>query len=139
MDFNFLLLEDDEVDAINVKKAFNNMNISNPLSHVIDGVEGQDFISEQASLPLLILLDLNMPRMNGHEFLSWLRTESPKKFQTVPVVVFTTSNEIVDVKKAYGNLVSGYIVKPISPDKFMETMAAIGNYWSLCEFTLNGN
>lgn len=133
MKFNILLIEDDEVDCINIQRTFKKLSISNPLYTVNDGVEALEFLDEKGEelKPLLILLDLNMPRMDGHEFLVELRKR--KEFAITPVVVLTTSNDEEDKRKAYENTVAGYIVKPVDPMDFIERTAVLGKYWTLCE------
>jgi CheY-like chemotaxis protein len=133
-ELNILLIEDDEIDAMNVKKSLQELNIANQIEHAMDGEEAVEMINENGlAKPMIIFLDLNMPRMNGHEFLEWLRNEAPNKYRSVPVVVLTTSKDAVDIDKAYISMVSGYIVKPVSPESFVKGIATIGNYWLLCE------
>lgn len=132
--FNILLIEDDQIDAINVKKAFSHLHIINPIHHVLDGQYAIEWLQEkrpETIKPLLILLDINMPRVNGFEFLEHIR--SSQIYKHTPVVVLTTSCEEGDKIKAYSGHVSGYVVKPIDHKQFVEAMAIIGNYWSLCE------
>jgi CheY-like chemotaxis protein len=80
----------------------------------------------------MVLLDLNMPRMNGIEFLEAIRQDPQLK--TVPVVVLTTSSAEEDRLNAYRHNVAGYIVKPVQFDSFAHTMATLTEYWNLCEF-----
>lgn len=132
--FNILLVEDDQIDALNVKRAFAHLHIVNPVHHVLDGQYAIDWLLENPAddiKPLLILLDINMPRVNGFEFLDHLRTLH--SHEHTPVVVLTTSCEEGDKIKAYSRHISGYVVKPIDHKQFVEAMAIIGNYWALCE------
>lgn len=131
---SILLVEDDEVDIMNVKRAFKRINLNNPLHIARDGVEGLAMLRGQSGLsnrPGLILLDINMPRMNGIEFLHEIRQDADLKMITV--VVLTTSNEERDVVAAYQLNVAGYIIKPVSFEQFVETMAALDHYWTLSE------
>jgi len=135
---NILLVEDDQVDVMNVQRAFKKGHITNPLFVAGDGLEALAMLRGGEGFPpivpaerRLILLDLNMPKMNGIEFLQALRADSSLK-QT-PVVVLTTSNQDEDRDKAYDLNVAGYLLKPITFNIFMEIMAAINKYWSLCE------
>lgn len=135
---NILLVEDDEVDVMNVKRAFKKVNITNPLYRASNGLEALEMlrsnISEYPNLPperRLVLLDLNMPKMNGIEFLEELRSD--KNLCTTPVVVMTTSNHDQDKVQAYNFNVAGYILKPLTFNKFAETMATLNKYWLLCE------
>lgn len=130
--YNILLIEDDEIDIINIERAFKKANILNPLYKAKDGVEGLEILNrKEISKPLLIILDLNMPKMNGIEFLKAIR-QSPE-LHIYPVVVLTTSKRDEDILDAYKNHVAGYLIKPVSVEQFVETMASLGNYWSLCE------
>ncbi|MBD2305164.1 response regulator [Chroococcidiopsis sp. FACHB-1243] len=134
---HILLVEDDEVDVMNVKRAFKKNNITNSLYTASDGIEALSILrgSEGASpIPQerrLILLDLNMPRMNGIEFLRELRGDANLK--QIPVVMLTTSNEDRDKVEAYNLNVAGYILKPVTFDNFVQVMATLNNYWTLSE------
>ncbi|MBD2496298.1 response regulator [Nostoc sp. FACHB-280] len=135
---NILLVEDDEVDVMNVKRAFKKVNITNPLYLASNGLEALEMLrnehGQKSSVPTerrLILLDLNMPKMSGIEFLQELRSDP--KLSTTPVVVMTTSNQDQDRVQAYNLNVAGYILKPLTFNKFVETMATLNKYWILCE------
>ncbi|MBD0304280.1 MAG: response regulator, partial [Tolypothrix sp. T3-bin4] len=109
---NILLVEDDEVDVMNVQRAFKKNNITNPLYIANNGLEGLAILRGNGDFPAmprerrLILLDLNMPKMNGIEFLRELRVDAELK--QIPVVVLTTSNEDKDKVEAYNLNVAGY-------------------------------
>lgn len=131
---NILLVEDDEVDVMNVRRAFKKNNILNPLHVAANGIEALQFL-RMSAVPRerrLILLDLNMPRMGGIEFLRELRADAD--LRATPVVVLTTSNEERDRIEAYNLNVAGYIVKPVTLINFVETMATLNKYWTLNEF-----
>ena len=130
---NILLVEDDEVDVMNVRRAFQKNHIMNPLFHATDGVEALDLL-RGGRVPRerrLVLLDLNMPRMNGIEFLRALRQDPD--LAATPVVVLTTSNEERDRIDAYGLNVAGYLLKPVTFANFCEVMTALNKYWTLVE------
>ncbi len=130
---NILLVEDDEVDVMNVRRAFKKNNICNPLWVAGNGVEGLEMLRgpEIPKDRRLILLDLNMPRMNGIEFLRQLRVDPEHRL--TPVVVLTTSDDERDRVDAYNLNVSGYILKPVTLVNFVEAMATLNKYWSLVE------
>ena len=130
---NILLLEDDEVDVINVRRAFQRNNLLNPLFIAANGVEGLAMLrgGEVPTDRLLILLDLNMPKMNGIEFLRELRED--EALRRLPVVVLTTSNDERDRIEAYNLNVAGYLLKPVTFVEFVEVMATINKYWTLVE------
>ena len=130
---NILLVEDDEVDVTNVRRAFKKNNIRNPLWVAGNGLEALEML-RGAELPRerrLVLLDLNMPRMNGIEFLRTLRADPG--LCCTPVVVLTTSNDERDRTDAYRLNVAGYVLKPVSFQEFCEAMATLLQYWSLVE------
>ena len=133
---NILLVEDDEIDIMNVKRAFKKNNIENPLYVAHDGVEALEQLNGtngfKLPLPRIILLDLNMPRMGGIEFLKNLR--SSEKLKNISVFVMTTSNEDNDKVKAYNLNVAGYILKPLSMERFINAVSTLKNYWRLCEY-----
>jgi len=130
---NILLVEDDQVDVMNVKRAFEKNRITNPLHVATDGVEGLAML-RNGRFPKdrrLVLLDLNMPRMNGIELLREMRRDPD--LQSTPVVVLTTSNDDRDKVDAYNLNVAGYLLKPVTFTNFVEVMAALNKYWSLVE------
>lgn len=132
--FGIMLVEDDDVDVMSVTRAFKKLNIKNPLHIARDGVEALAMLrgNGQAKVePRVILLDLNMPRMGGLEFLQELRADPALKATTV--VVLTTSNEERDRVQAYQLNVAGYIIKPVTPANFLEAMATFNKYWTLSE------
>lgn len=129
---SILLVEDDKVDAMTVQRAMNELKVTNQLDHVVNGVEGLDYLKKnRKKVPCIILLDLNMPKMNGLEFLSELKKDA--EFKKIPVVVLTTSNSEPDVHKSFSIGVAGYMVKPVSYKQFIEVMKEIKLYWTISE------
>ncbi len=133
---NILLVEDDEIDVMNVKRAFKKNQILNPLYFAQNGLEALNMLEgkgvEAIPLPRIILLDLNMPKMGGIEFLTRIRQN--ERFKSISVFVMTTSNEDRDKIEAYKLNVAGYIVKPLSINSFVQSVSILNNYWSLCEY-----
>jgi CheY-like chemotaxis protein len=134
---SILLVEDDEVDVMNVKRAFQKNNLTNPLYHAGNGIEALSMLrgadgNAPIPIPRIILLDLNMPRMGGIEFLHELRNDGILK--NISVFVMTTSNEDKDKVDAYNLNVAGYILKPWSREKFVSAVSILKNYWTLCEY-----
>jgi CheY-like chemotaxis protein len=134
---HILLVDDDEVDVMNVRRAFKKNNISNPLYIAANGLEALEMLrgDSAAAIPgprRLILLDLNMPRMNGLEFLRAIR-EDPA-LRSLTVVVLTTSDDERDRIEAYNLNVAGYILKPVTITAFIEAMATLNKYWTINEF-----
>jgi hypothetical protein len=133
---SLLLVDDDEVDVMTVKRAFKKNNITNPLFVASNGLEALALLRGN-EMPLLlgqrrlILLDLNMPKMGGIEFLRELRADP--ELRPLPVIVLTTSNEDKDKVEAYNLNVAGYIIKPVTFAKFVEAVGTLNKYWSLSE------
>lgn len=130
---NILLVEDDEVDVMNVRRAFQKNHITNPLFVASNGVEALDQL-RGGDIPRdrrIVLLDLNMPQMNGIEFLRELRRDP--QLRLTPVVVLTTSNDERDRIEAYDLNVAGYLLKPVTFANFCELMATLNKYWALVE------
>jgi len=136
---NILLVEDDELDVMNVQRAFKKNNITNPLYVAGNGLEALEILRGGGSgiLPpmprdrRIILLDLNMPKMGGIEFLKELREDPQLKHTTV--IVLTTSDEERDKVEAYRLNVAGYILKPVTLPAFIEIMATLNKYWTVSE------
>lgn len=131
---NILLVEDDEVDVMNVKRAFDRNHITNPLFVAGNGLEALDKLrcGEVPRGRRIILLDLNMPKMNGIEFLRELRNDPA--LAATPVVVLTTSNNDRDKIDAFNLNVAGYLVKPVTFAEFSELMVTLNKYWTLVEW-----
>ena len=130
---NILLVEDDEVDVMNVKRAFDKNHITNPLFVAGNGLEALEKLrsGEVPQGRRIVLLDLNMPKMNGIEFLRELRNDPA--LAPTPVVVLTTSNNDRDKIDAYNLNVAGYLVKPVTFGEFSELMVTLNKYWTLVE------
>lgn len=135
---NILLVEDDEVDVMNVRRAFQQNQIINPLYIARDGIEALEMLRGSRDLaPVIpcdrriILLDINMPKMNGIEFLEEVRTDPALRL--TPIVVLTTSDHTKDRVEAYKFNIAGYMLKPLTFDVFSDIMATLNHYWNLCE------
>jgi CheY-like chemotaxis protein len=130
---NILLVDDDEVDVMTVKRAFAKANIVNKVFVATDGIEALQLLRADGvpASRRLVLLDLNMPRMNGIEFLREIRSDPA--LQVLTVVVLTTSNEDRDRVEAYQLNVAGYLLKPVTFHSFADVMATLNKYWTLME------
>ena len=127
-----LLVEDDALDVMNVRRAFKHNKLTNPIHVAQNGLEALEILRRGTLPPRhLVLLDLNMPRMNGIEFLRELRAD--RDLCTTSVVVLTTSNEERDRIEAYKLNVAGYLLKPVTFPSFVDLMAALNKYWTLVE------
>ncbi|WP_020157270.1 MULTISPECIES: response regulator [Methylobacter] len=131
--FDILLVEDEPADANLVRAALKENQVFCNLHHVTDGVEalaflrGEGEINRAAPRPDLILLDLNMPRMNGREFLSVAKSDDG--LAAIPVVVLTTSDAERDVLASYQLGAASYITKPVDMEQFMAAIRQLDNYW----------
>lgn len=128
-----LLVEDDLVDAMTVKRALKEIHVMNKIMQAGNGEEALEILNDPAQkLPSIILLDLNMPRMNGIEFLKIIKQD--EKFKSIPVVVLTTSHEEQDRIESFKLGVAGYMIKPVDYMQFVEVIRTINVYWTLSEF-----
>lgn len=131
-ELHILVVDDDDVDVMTVQRAFEKNHITNPVHVARNGVEGLTRLRDGSLGPRrLVLLDLNMPRMNGIEFLRELRAD--EALRSTSVVVLTTSNEERDKVEAYKLNVAGYLLKPVTFASFVDVMATLNKYWTLVE------
>jgi CheY-like chemotaxis protein len=130
---NIVLVEDDDVDVMNVERAFEKANIPRPVFRAADGVEALEFLRTPTTAleRRLVLLDLNLPRMNGIEFLRELRAD--EQLRRTPVVVLTTSDDQQDKSDAFDLNVAGYLLKPSTFGSFVDLMASLDRYWTQAE------
>lgn len=130
-----LVVEDDENDLFLLKRAFAKAKVTNPIHAARDGEEAIAFLSRidgtpgtpRPDLPVLVLLDLKLPRLSGHEVLTWIR--SNEHVRRLPVVVLTSSDEPRDVNRAYDAGANSYLVKPGDPARILELANSVGTYW----------
>lgn len=127
-----LLVEDNPVDVDLTRRAFARRKLANPIEVARDGEEAVNWIPRWEAgeaLPLVVLLDLKLPKINGLEVLQQYRTHPVS--QSLPIVVLTSSNENEDIRTAYRLGANSYIVKPVNFDKFLEVAMQIELYWCL--------
>ena len=134
----FLHVEDDPNDAEFLEIAIKQFSVGIRLQWVRDGVFAKQYMEgrgkyadrELYPLPDVILLDLKMPRLDGFEFLAWLRTQSPIGQRMIPVVVMSSSAIAEDVQRAYALGANSYLVKPVDAAKFQECVSTMAAYWT---------
>ncbi|MDH7600406.1 MAG: response regulator [Sedimentisphaerales bacterium] len=125
-----LLVEDDEVDAMTVRRVLRELKVSNALVHVTNGEEALGYLRDSTRpRPCLVLLDINMPRMNGIELLRIMKAD--EELRALPVVIMTTSTNDRDIIEAFHLSVAGYMIKPVDYRQFVETIRTIDTYWRL--------
>jgi len=131
--FDILLVEDEPADAHLVHASIKECKFNCNLHHVVDGLDAFAFLRREGEhyknmpRPDLILLDLNMPRMNGREFLAAIKTDND--LESIPVAVLTTSDVERDVEIAYKLGASGFITKPVDMGQFIEAIRQLVGYW----------
>ena len=133
-----LLIEDDDVDVMTVNRALQDSKVTNQVVSLGNGEEAIEYLRNENSVkPNIILLDLNMPKMDGTEFLRIVKAD--KELKKIPVVILTTSNSDRDVVEAFELGAAGYMVKSVDYEKFVETIRAIDQYWTLSKLPSNGD
>ena len=132
---DILLVEDEPADALLLKRALEKFGCKNPIVHVVDGEEALDYFFRRNRFgdrptdqePILVLLDLRLPKVDGHEVLRQIKeTEVGRQ---IPVVVLTTSTERADIEKAYDMGANAYVTKPFSLDSFSTMTQALKSFW----------
>jgi len=127
-----LLVEDDDVDAMTLTRAIGELEIAGPLIRVTNGMEAIAYLRSGGNeKPSIIFLDLNMPKMNGAEFLKVVKADEMLK--KIPIVVLTASNEERDIADSFDFGVAGYIIKPVDYERFVQILKTIDLYWTLSE------
>jgi two-component system, chemotaxis family, response regulator Rcp1 len=129
---NVLLIEDNEGDVVLIETAFKQGNSSTTVSVTHNGVEAIEYLSRQgkyadAVRPDLVLLDLNMPRMGGHQFLKIVKQD--EKLKSIPIVVLTSSRAPKDIRDCYELHANCYILKPFDLEKFMDMIKQVEEFW----------
>ncbi|SEO52604.1 Response regulator receiver domain-containing protein [Nitrosospira multiformis] len=127
-----LLVEDDQVDVMRIIRAFKEIGVTNPVVHRENGEDGLNYLKDETNdKPCLILLDLNMPIMNGIEFLQAVKKD--KRIRRIPVVILTTSDNHEDKLSSFNSSAAGYIEKPAGYRQFVEIARSINAYWTISE------
>jgi CheY-like chemotaxis protein len=129
---HILLVEDNEGDILLTREALEEAKILTRLSVTKDGKEAIDFLTRQgkypdAQLPDLLLLDVNLPKKNGHEVLQYIKGDDNLKH--IPVIMLTTSSSERDINLSYNNYANCYITKPVEVNEFLQVVATIENFW----------
>lgn len=130
---NILMIDDDAGDTLMAKEAIEQSDLQTKLHITHDGIEAMAFLTNDgkyadAPRPDLILLDLNMPRMDGHEVLTWLKNQPSLK--NIPVIILTTSDASQDVEECYNKQANCFITKPIDLDEFTRVINEVNGFWT---------
>jgi len=124
-----LLIEDDDVDAMTVERSLRKKKVGNNIVRALDGIHALEILNEKNLSPFIILLDLQLPRMNGLEFLNEIR--SHKKYSKSVVFILTTSKDEYDISESYKHSVAGYFVKDEVGENFMNVIGMLDSYWKI--------
>ena len=123
-----LLVEDNPADVLLTLRVFSQANIEAEIVVAEDGVVALEMLAEPEAIdPVLILMDINMPRKNGKDVLKEIKATT--RFRHIPVVMLTTSDARDDIRESYENYASGYIVKPARLGEFMKAVQTLKNFW----------
>ncbi len=127
---SLLLIEDDSIDAMTIKRAVDHTGQIEEIIHRVNGEDGLAYLRDEGNeMPFLIILDLNMPRMNGLEFLEAVKNDH--QLCRIPVVVLTTSTNSCDIDGTFSHSVAGYMVKPIDYAKLVDIIKTVNDYWAI--------
>ena len=127
---HILLIEDNEGDILLTTEAFEESRITNQITVIRDGKAAIDYfgnLGAKDDIPQLVLLDINLPKKNGHEVLLYIKNN--EKYKYIPVIVLTTSSSEKDILLSYQNHVNCFITKPIELHEFMQAIAKIEDFW----------
>ena len=126
-----LLIEDDMIEVMKLKRVIASLNLSHKIIEANNGEEALKLLEKKDNLPDIILLDLNMPKINGIEFLSILKNNETLKY--IPTIILTTSNNERDLIECYKIGVAGYVLKPLKYEDYVSKIKKLLSYWSINE------
>ena len=128
---NILLIEDDAIELMKFKRVLNKLELNHKITEAENGKIALDILNAKEIIPNIIILDLNMPKLNGIEFLEILKKD--EQLRNIPAIVLTTSNNYRDVLECYKIGIAGYILKPLKYDDYLEQIKRMLQYWSINE------
>jgi CheY-like chemotaxis protein len=128
---NILLIEDDTIEVMKFNRVVKTLNLNHKIIEANNGEEALEILRIKEIIPDIILLDLNMPKLNGLEFLRILKNDESLKF--IPSIVLTTSSNHKDLLECYKIGIAGYLLKPLKYDDYMERIKKLLDYWSINE------
>tara|TARA_B100000497_G_C7455214_1_gene281804 strand:+ start:110 stop:526 length:417 start_codon:yes stop_codon:yes gene_type:complete len=126
-----LLIEDDTIELMKLNRAMSSLNMNHEVMEANNGEDGLELLLNKKYYPDIILLDLNMPKINGIEFLSILKDNESLKF--IPTIILTTSSNEKDLQACYNIGISGYILKPLKYEDYIAKINLLLSYWSANE------
>lgn len=126
---NVLLIEDDTIEVMKLNRTISKLQLNHTIIEANNGNDALKILEQKNKLPDIILLDLNMPKINGIEFLSILKNDDKLKY--IPTIILTTSNNKKDLLECYKIGISGYILKPLKYEEYMSKIEKVLSYWSI--------
>ncbi|MDV7186832.1 response regulator [Lutibacter sp. TH_r2] len=126
-----LLIEDDMIEIMKFNRTISSLQLNHKIIEAKNGEEALDILNEKNRIPDIILLDLNMPKMNGIEFLNILKKDDVLKY--IPTIILTTSSNRKDMLECYKIGIAGYIIKPLKFENYVKNIERLLNYWSCNE------
>ena len=130
-DLNLLLIEDNLIEIMKMKRTISFLKLNHTLHEAKNGEEALEILKDKSKIPDIILLDLNMPKINGIEFLNIIKNN--EDFKHIPTIILTTSDNQKDLFECYKIGVSGYILKPLKYDDYVKKIEVVLSYWSVNE------
>ena len=130
---NVLLIEDDTIEIMKLNRTISTLKLNHNIIEANNGEDALKILERKETLPDIILLDLNMPKINGIEFLSILKKDSLLKH--IPTIVLTTSNNQKDLLECYKIGIAGYVLKPLRYEDYVSKIEILLSYWSINELT----
>ena len=124
-----LLIEDDMIERMKFSRTLNKLGFKHQVTEAKNGEEALEALDRKDNMPDIIFLDLNMPRLNGLEFLKRLKNDPELKF--IPTIILTTSNNLQDILECYKTGVAGYVLKPLKYDDYVDKIDKILSYWTI--------
>lgn len=131
---NILLIEDDMIEIMKLNRTISTLNLNHNIIEANNGEDALKILEKKDNLPDIILLDLNMPKINGIEFLSILKKDSLLKY--IPTIILTTSNNQKDLLECYKIGVAGYVIKPLKYEDYVSKIEKLLSYWSINELII---
>ncbi|MDP5106013.1 response regulator [uncultured Polaribacter sp.] len=126
-----LLVEDNLIEIMKMKRTLSLLKLKHTLHEAKNGEEALNFLEDRSNIPDIILLDLNMPKINGIEFLRILKSKDDLKH--IPTIILTTSSNQKDLLECYRTGMSGYILKPLKYEEYVKKIEVVLSYWSVNE------
>ncbi|AIG29825.1 response regulator [Flavobacterium psychrophilum] len=128
---NILLIEDDTIEIMKFNRVLKTIESNHKIIEANNGEEALEILKEKENTPDIIILDLNMPRINGIEFLGILKQDPVLKY--IPAIILTTSNNHTDILECYKIGIAGYVLKPLKYDDYVDRIKKMLDYWSINE------